>query len=393
MRTPASTLKIGHCLPLTGSAARAGRSARLASSAWHDDVNARGGLLGRRVEFVCHDTQSDDGNIAGLYRRLMDEDKADLLLAQGAAAVASALPLVAHRERFLLSLREQEGNAGFPYDGHFSLVHAAYDRSAALTEGFFELASAQQPPPRTVGFISADADFARDPIRAAKAMAAKFGLDVVHDATYPLMATDFRSHVANAVRAGCDVLVLCSYLDDGMGLVEAIRACGGPLSMVGGVMVGFAHATVRQALGTSLAGFVNCAHILPASTALPAPLERALGTSASAASLDEGDTHCRDSASLAYLQLQVLEQAVLHAGGIDKEGLAASMRSAVFDTLAGNVGFDRRGEWKQAKAVQVQYQPPGNGAPTQVEIIVAPPALAAGRMLYPFSERHRWQGR
>ncbi|GGX76998.1 ABC transporter substrate-binding protein [Massilia dura] len=391
MRTPSSTLKIGHCLPLTGSAARVGRSAQLACRTWCDDVNARGGLLGGRVEIVCHDTQSDVGNIAGLYRRLMDEDGAGLLLAQGAAAVVAALPLVAHRECFLLSLREHGHPASFAYDGHFSLVHAAYDRNAALTEGFFELASAQEPRPRTVGFLSADAGFARDPIRAAKATAAKFGLDIVHEATYPMMSTDFRAHVAAVARAGCDVLVMCSYLDDGMGLVEAVRACGVPVKMAGGVMVGFAHATVRQALGPALAGFVNCTHIAPAKTALPAPLERALGTSASHVSPDESGAHCGDSAFLAYLQLQVIEQAVRHAGDIDKKGLATYVRSAVFDTLAGGVRFDHRGEWRQARACLVQYQPPADGSRTQVEIIIAPAELATGNLMYPFSERHRWQ--
>ncbi|MGW6598143.1 ABC transporter substrate-binding protein [Streptomyces sp. NPDC055036] len=73
-------IRIGYCLSLTGSLADNGRSARLAHEIWHEEINARGGLLGRPVEFVRYDDQGDVDLVHGIYERLIDEDRVDLVI-------------------------------------------------------------------------------------------------------------------------------------------------------------------------------------------------------------------------------------------------------------------------------------------------------------------------
>ncbi|MDQ0470021.1 ABC transporter substrate-binding protein [Labrys wisconsinensis] len=75
-----SPIRIGYCLSLTGPLASNSPSARLAHDIWREDVDRRGGLLGRPVELVCYDDRADASGVPGLYGRLMDEDKVDLVI-------------------------------------------------------------------------------------------------------------------------------------------------------------------------------------------------------------------------------------------------------------------------------------------------------------------------
>ena len=78
--TSAAPIRIGYCLSLTGPVAGNSQSARLAHEIWRKDVKARGGLLGRSVELVCYDDRADATLVPGIYTRLMDEDKVDLVI-------------------------------------------------------------------------------------------------------------------------------------------------------------------------------------------------------------------------------------------------------------------------------------------------------------------------
>ena len=77
MSTTPEPIRIGYCLSLTGPLAGNSRSARLAHDIWREDINRRGGLLGRPVELICHDDHADASLVPGIYKRLMDEDKVD----------------------------------------------------------------------------------------------------------------------------------------------------------------------------------------------------------------------------------------------------------------------------------------------------------------------------
>ncbi len=88
-------IKIGYCLSLTGGLAANGQTARLAHQIWRERVNARGGLLGRGVGLVCVDDKSDATTVAGIYEKLLAEERVDLLLGgYGNNSISPAMPLV-----------------------------------------------------------------------------------------------------------------------------------------------------------------------------------------------------------------------------------------------------------------------------------------------------------
>ena len=76
----AEPIKVGLSVALTGGVAPIGKQVLTALQIWRDDVNAKGGLLGRPVELVYYDDQSNPQNVPGLYTKLIDVDKVDLLI-------------------------------------------------------------------------------------------------------------------------------------------------------------------------------------------------------------------------------------------------------------------------------------------------------------------------
>ena len=88
-------VKIGMSMPQTGGLGAGGQAALLALRMWVDDVNAKGGLLGRKVELIAYDDQSNGANTPGIYTKLITVDKVDLLLGPyGTNFVAPAMPTI-----------------------------------------------------------------------------------------------------------------------------------------------------------------------------------------------------------------------------------------------------------------------------------------------------------
>jgi branched-chain amino acid transport system substrate-binding protein len=171
MSTTPKPVRIGYCLSLTGPVAGNSRSARLAHDIWREDVNRRGGLLGRPVELICYDDRADASLVPGIYTRLMDEDQVDLVIGgYGTNSLLPAMPLIMERQRFFVGLMGLGVNKALAYPNYFAMIPTGPDPNAALTEGFFALAAEQRPRPATVALVSADAEFSRNPILGAKAI-------------------------------------------------------------------------------------------------------------------------------------------------------------------------------------------------------------------------------
>ena len=93
-QTGEEPVKIGYSMALTGGLAPNGKSALLAQKIWEEDVNARGGLLGRPVKLVYYDDQTNQATVPGIYTKLLDIDKVDLIIGgYGTNLIESAMPI------------------------------------------------------------------------------------------------------------------------------------------------------------------------------------------------------------------------------------------------------------------------------------------------------------
>jgi len=392
MPTIPAPIRIGYCLSLTGPVAGNTRSARLAHEIWREDINRRGGLLGRPVELVCYDDRADASLVPGLYARLMDDDKVDLVIGgYGTSTLLSAMPLVMQRQRFLVGLMGLGVNHAFAYPNYFAMIPTGPDPNAALTEGFFALAAEQSPRPVTVALVSAAAEFSRNPIAGAKANAAKYGFQIVREATYSLTTEDFTPVIAAVARSGCDLLFLCSYLEDSIGLVRAIHANPFRPKMVGASMIGPQNTAVKTTLGPLLNGFVNYEYWAPVPKMMFPGVQEFLNAYQARAGDAGIDRLGHYTAPLAYAQMQVVAQAVEATGGVDDAGLSAYARDATFHTVVGAIKFGSNGEWAKPRVLQVQIQgisghEVGQFQTGSRQIVVSPPEFVSGRLLFPYAE-------
>src|SRR5882762_3907611 len=111
---------IGFSMNLTGPLAPNGKATLLAMQIWEEETNAKGGLLGRPVKLVYYDDQSNPSTIPGLYTKLMDVDKVELVLGGYATnMVAPTIPVVMQKGKTLIGLFALDANAEFKYPKYF----------------------------------------------------------------------------------------------------------------------------------------------------------------------------------------------------------------------------------------------------------------------------------
>ena len=97
-------IRIGFSMSLTGGVAVNGKQLLLALEIWRDDINAKGGLLGRPVEFVYYDDQSNPATVPGVYTKLIDVDKVDLTIGPYATnMVAPAIVTLMEHKRLTIA--------------------------------------------------------------------------------------------------------------------------------------------------------------------------------------------------------------------------------------------------------------------------------------------------
>ncbi|MBT4771144.1 MAG: ABC transporter substrate-binding protein [Rhodospirillaceae bacterium] len=105
-------IKVGFSMALSGALAGGGQQALVAIQLWAEDMNKKGGLLGRQVELVFYDDQTNPKNVPGIYSKLLDIDKVDLIVSgYGTNLIAPAMPIAIDREMVLMGLFGMNANA------------------------------------------------------------------------------------------------------------------------------------------------------------------------------------------------------------------------------------------------------------------------------------------
>ena len=247
------------------------------------------------------------------------------------------------------------------------------------------------PAPKTVALVGADAEFSNNVLTGARANAAKYGLRIVYDRTYPPATVDF-SPIVRAIQAtNPDVVVICSYPPDSVGMVRAINELGYKPKLVGGGMVGLQNTAIKAQLGPLLNGFVNYDFWLPVPKMIFPGVEDLMKKYQARAASEGVDPLGYYMAPQAYAQLQVLGQAVEATKSLDDQKLADYIRANTFKTVLGDVKFGKGGEWAQSRVLQVQFQNVKGNGPDQfkdvkTQVVLTPPDYKSGDVVYPYEK-------
>jgi branched-chain amino acid transport system substrate-binding protein len=386
----AEPIKIGFSMALTGGLAPNGKSALLAMQVWEKDVNAKGGLLGRPVQLVYYDDQSQPSTVPAIYTKLLDIDKVDLVVGPYATAqIAPAMPIVMQRNLVFITLLGLSVNDAFHYPRYFQIAPNG-SGTKAFTKGFFDLAAAQTPKPQTIAIAYADQQYAHANADGALDTAKEAGLKVIYDKSYPPTTADF-SPIVRAVQAtNPDIFVIASYPPDSVGMVRAIHEANFTPKMVGAGMVGLQATALKTQLGPLLNGIVNYDFWLPGPKMQFDGVMDVLKRYQAEAAKQGVDPLGYYMVPWAYAYLQVLGQAVEATNGLDQDKLAQYMHATTFKTVAGDVKFGDDGEWATPRMLQVQYQ---NIKSNDVEqfrdpkntVILEPSQYADGKLIYPYA--------
>jgi len=346
-------IKVGMSMPQTGSLGAGGKAALLAIRMWVEDVNASGGLLGRKVEFIVYDDQTNPALTPGIYTKLLDVDKVDLLIAPyGTVPTAPIMPLVKQRGLLLMGNFSFQVNRTVKHDMWFN--NSPWNDASSWSDGFIQ--AGQKVGSKSIAFLAADQEFAQNLANGARELAKKAGLQTVYNQNYPPTTVDFSSMIRAIRAAKPDIVFVMSYPNDSVAIVRAVNEIGvGPtVKIFGGGMVGLQFTPIMESLGSSLNGIVNYNSYVPG---IKYPgIEEFLQRYAKKAVEAKVDPLGFYLPPFNYAIGQMLEQAIKATKSLDNKVLANYIRKNEMKTIVGPIRYGPDGEWATPRVVQAQFR-------------------------------------
>jgi branched-chain amino acid transport system substrate-binding protein len=378
-------IKVGIGIAQTGPLGGGGKAALLGLQMWVDEVNAKGGLLGRKVQLIAYDDQSNPAMTPGIYSKLLDIDKVDLLVAPyGTNPTAPIMPLVKQRDLLLMGNFSFDANANIKHDKWFN--NAPWGAGAVAWGGTF-LEAGKSLGGKTIAFLAADAEFAQNLATGARAISKAMGMQTVYDQNYPPNTVDFSSMIRAVRNAKPDIVFVASYPAESAALVRAVNeiGVGSSVKLSGGGMVGLLFTPIMEPLGSMLNGFVNFHSWVPEKTMDFPGVADFLKRYQARAVQEKVDPLGFYLPPYNYAIGQMLEQAVTATKSLDHKVLADYIRKNEMKTIVGNIRYDAVGEWSTPRLPMVQFtgvvdknvdQFRGPGR----QVIIAPAKLQTGNV-------------
>jgi branched-chain amino acid transport system substrate-binding protein len=383
-------IKIGIGIAQTGPLGGGGKAALLALRMWVEDVNAKGGLLGRKVELIAYDDQSNPATTPGIYTKLLDVDKVDLLVAPyGTNPTAPIMPLVKQRDLLLMGNFSFDVNAKIKHDKWFS--NSPWGAGAVAWGGTF-LEAGKALGGKTIAFLAADAEFAQNLATGARSISKAMGFQTVYDQNYPPNTVDFSSMIRAIRNAKPDIVFIASYPSESAAIVRSVNeiGVGSSVKLIGGGMVGLQFTPIMESLGSSLNGFVNYHSYVPEKT-MDFPGIRDFLTRYQKRAVEEKvDPLGFYLPPYNYAIGQMLEQAITATKSLDQKALADYLRKNEMKTIVGGIRYDAVGEWATPRLPMVQFTGVVDKNVDQfrkagVQPIIAPSKLQTGTVV-PFDK-------
>lgn len=390
--TAAEPIKIGFSMGLTGANGPNGKQLLVAIEIWKDDINAKGGLLGRPVELVYYDDQTSPPNEAAIYTKLINVDKVDLLLGPyGTNQIAAALPVLAQKNLTTIGMLGTAANREAKYKNYFSMIPLGEKPLVEFSRGFFDVAMAQNPKPQTVAIVGVDAEFGKNSTDGARINAKTAGLKIVYDQRYPPATTDL-TPVVRAIKAtNPDVVFVASYPPDTVSFVRAAHEAGLAPKMIGGTLIGMLATPLKVQMGPLMNGWVNNAEVFVPVPSFNFPgVQDVLKKYRERAKGQGIDPFGYGFVPYGYAAAQVLGMAVEATKTLDHQKIADYIRANKFSTVVGDVQFGKDGEWAKPRSIVTQWRNLTGNDLTQLNdaknwAVVWPAEHKSANIIYPYT--------
>jgi branched-chain amino acid transport system substrate-binding protein len=381
-------IKVGMSMALTGGLAGGGKASLLGIEIWRDDVNAKGGLLGRKVELVVYDDKSSASETPAIYSKLLDVDKVDLLFGPYATVpTAPLMPMVKQRGLLLIGNFAFQVNSKVGHDMWFN--NAPWGPPDSWAASYLDIA--QKAGGKTIALLAADQEFAQNLALTAREVAKKRNLPIVFDQAYPPNTVEFSSIIRALKAAKPDIVYVASYPPDSAGILRAVNeiGIGDNVKIFGGGMVGLQFGAVMENMGSLLNGVVNYNSWLPEKSMYFDGTKEFFETYAKRAVEAKVDPLGYYLAPFGYASGQLVEQAIKAVGSLDHKALAKYLRENEVKTIVGPMVFSADGERKETAVLQAQFRGVTDKNMEQFrtsgkQVILFPEKMKSGDLISPF---------
>lgn len=364
----ANEVVVGASISLTGKYADTAHWYKKSYELWRDQVNAGGGLLGKKVKLVIVDDQSEPTIATTAIEKLISADKADLLLGPYSSSIAMAVAPVT--EAYKMLLINGGASALKLYTSGYQYVFCTYpgldaDYAKGLSNWIQNAPKTDRPT--SLAVVCRDAVFSRGVADGAKKVLGDVGLKLVFEEVYSPNATDLTPLVLKIKNAKPDVIFAGTYYDDAVLLVRSLANFGyNPKVLF--CSIAPSQAQFGSELGPLADGVLGESYFEPS-----LPL-KGVKEFLSAFKISFNTVPATQAAT-GYAACQVIERSVTATKSLDNTILRDYIRKNPFETVVGRLVFDARGvpEYNQ---ITVQWQ---NGQ----KIIIFPEEYKTGKFLYP----------
>jgi len=331
-------IKIGSTLALTGPLAATSLVHKVVGEIYVEQLNKRGGLLGRQVEWIVKDDQSKPDLARTLYEQLITADKVDLLMGPYATgAILSAMGVAQRYNKVLV-----HHTFGIPsmakYDMQFPAWSLGPEPASTVPATVFDALAASPKPPKTIAVVTSKFPSVHFMSLGARDVAKKRGLNEVLFLEWDFGNLDYGPIAARIKDAKPDFLWVGAIGLEGNQLLDALNKIDyapqehfymypapGPMSKSPlaknalSMTVFEEHAPYTSAPGA--AEFIALYHERAAKAGIP-------------------DTSVEVQAAASYTAWQILEAGVRGAGSLDDKAIAAFLKKNRIDTIQGKLRFD-----------------------------------------------------
>jgi branched-chain amino acid transport system substrate-binding protein len=361
-------IKIGASMSVTGTYAKPGTYQKQGYDVCIDELNAKGGILGRKVELVIYDDQSNPATAVRLYEKLITEDKVDAVMGPYSSAVSEAVANVTEKYKKVMVAPLAATTSIFKKGRKY--IFMVITPAENYLEGLIDMAAKRGL--KTVAIINEDTLFPKASASGTAEAAKKRGMQVVLQEAYPKGNTDFSALLVKIKAANADVLAAGTYFDDAVAIARQMKELNVNPKMFG------------LTVGGDLPEFYDLlkqnAEYVYGSTqwddSLPYPGQKEFLAAYKARFKGQEPSY---HTAAGYAGCLIYAEAVKRAGTLDADKVREQLLKMEIKTAFGEYKVDPDGFQTAHKMVMLQWQ---DGK----RIVVWPDDLANGKMRYPTPE-------
>lgn len=214
-----SPIRIGATVSYEGKYKEVSYMVRKGYELWVDEINRRGGLLGRRVELILYDDKSDIDLVRSLYEKLITEDKVDLVLSPYGSSLTMAASEVTEKHGYvMLACTASATNL---WQRQFKYIFGIYATADRYFIGFEDLIARQGL--HKLGIVYDNSTFNINAANGAMSWASMFGLNITFTATFGANNDTLSEVVKKLKNSDVDALIFCGYPPDGYEFINLMK--------------------------------------------------------------------------------------------------------------------------------------------------------------------------